>query len=184
MLEGLLGGFEFRRGHFIDEGFEVQVVSWYHNRSRCFAVGAAVSLYSFAPDGIKALRQNPSDRNFRMKIIFAGLLAGLIAGIVIVGGNRWLAAQDKRAAVQQAEKNERELADIHRRTCLNQLRMIHNAIQQWAVENGKTDYDAVTASELTSNMVGGWPHCPAGGDYNFKNAGNKPTCTVRDHKLP
>lgn len=119
-----------------------------------------------------------------MKTIIAGLIAGLVAGVVIVGGNRWLAARDRQEGLKQAEHNQRDLADIHRRTCINQLRMIHNAIQQWALENRKTDFDLATSSELTSYMVGGWPHCPSGGDYIFKNAGNKPTCTARDHKLP
>ena len=76
--------------------------------------------------------------------------------------------------------------------CINNMRQIDNAIQQFAVENNKTDTDAVTATDIKSYIKGNeMPQCPAGNkDYvlggtvasipsvTCVNAGNTPP-----HKL-
>src|SRR5688572_21872207 len=51
--------------------------------------------------------------------------------------------------------------------CINNMRQIDNAIQQFAVENNKTDGDAVTANDVKAYIKGTiTPQCPAGNkDY-------------------
>src|SRR5437016_14581960 len=51
--------------------------------------------------------------------------------------------------------------------CINNLRQIDGAIQQYALEHGTTT--TATSTQLTSYLgrgaAGEWPHCPTGGTY-------------------
>jgi regulator of replication initiation timing len=70
-------------------------------------------------------------------------------------------------------------------TCINNLRLIEAAKQQWALDNSKTDDDIPNALELLpyfQNDV--FPTCPAGGTYTINAVGVLPTCSVPGHVLP
>ena len=80
-------------------------------------------------------------------------------------------------------------------TCINNLRLIDGAIQQWALETSKNSSDTVTLSSLTTylgrggtgaiNQTGGVT-CPSSGTYHATTVNAKPTCdaTVGGHVLP
>ena len=72
-----------------------------------------------------------------------------------------------------------------RNVCINNLRQIEVAKQQWALENDKTA-DAIPFAEdllpYLSNMV--FPVCPSGGTYTINAVGLLPTCSVPGHVLP
>ncbi|HEY1490338.1 MAG TPA: type II secretion system protein [Verrucomicrobiae bacterium] len=80
-------------------------------------------------------------------------------------------------------------------TCINNLRLIDGAIQQWALENGKNSTDPVVLTSLTTylgrggtgaiNQTGG-VKCPSSGTYAVTTVNQKPTCnaTVGGHVLP
>ena len=81
-------------------------------------------------------------------------------------------------------------------TCINNLRLIDGAIQQWALESGAAANSTVTLSKLTSylgrggsgtiNAVGG-TKCPSAGTYAAVTVADKPTCdksTTLFHQLP
>jgi len=65
--------------------------------------------------------------------------------------------------------------------CINNLRQIDAAVQQWALENGKTSGDAVTLANVQPyiklNSAGSIPSCPANGTYAVDFVTNSPTCT-------
>jgi regulator of replication initiation timing len=70
-------------------------------------------------------------------------------------------------------------------TCINNLRLIEAAKQQWALDNSKTDDDIPNALELLpyfQNDV--FPTCPAGGTYTINAVGVPPTCSIPGHALP
>ena len=70
-------------------------------------------------------------------------------------------------------------------TCINNLRQIDAAKQQWALENDKTADAIPPAQDLLpylSNMV--FPVCPSGGTYTINAVGVPPTCSVPGHVLP
>ena len=51
-------------------------------------------------------------------------------------------------------------------TCLNNIRQIENAVQQWAMENKKTDNDYAFSTDIApyiKNRI--FPTCPSGGTY-------------------
>jgi len=69
--------------------------------------------------------------------------------------------------------------------CVNNLRLIDHAKQQWAVENNKADTDVPTVMNLAKYLKGGhMPHCPEGGTYSINAVGEAPTCSHPGHKLP
>jgi len=70
--------------------------------------------------------------------------------------------------------------------CINNLRMIDAAKQQWALENGKKNGDVPTQADLMPYLGrnGQFPHCPQGGVYTIGAVGETPTCSIPGHKLP
>ncbi|MGO8764812.1 MAG: type IV pilin protein [Limisphaerales bacterium] len=80
--------------------------------------------------------------------------------------------------------------------CINNLRQIDAAINEWALENGQTT-GATVASVMTVsayiklNSNSSVPGCPAGGSYTVTTVGANPqvscslsTLTDTPHKLP
>jgi competence protein ComGC len=69
--------------------------------------------------------------------------------------------------------------------CLNNLRMIDGAKNEWALENNKKAGDTPTVSDLLPYLPNHqMPKCPAGGTYTIGPVGSNPTCSVSGHKLP
>ena len=71
--------------------------------------------------------------------------------------------------------------------CINHMRQIDSAVQQWSLENGKKDGDAIDRSAIAGNFKDGvLPACPAGGNYSIAaTVGSNPivTCSVPGHSL-
>jgi prepilin-type N-terminal cleavage/methylation domain-containing protein len=67
--------------------------------------------------------------------------------------------------------------------CINNLRQIDAAANQFALEKGKKTGDAITlGTDLTPyiklNSAGSLPACPANGTYAIATVGTNPTCTL------
>jgi len=76
------------------------------------------------------------------------------------------------------------LAIIHRNTCINNLRQIDGAKQQWALEKNKAVDAMPTVKDLLPYLKGGvFPLCPDGGTYFINSVEAVPTCTVAGHAL-
>jgi hypothetical protein len=75
-----------------------------------------------------------------------------------------------------------------RNVCINNLRQIDAAKQQWALENRKTSSDVVTEDNIKRYIKldanGNLPKCPDGGKYTIGKVGEKPTCSISGHELP
>jgi len=77
--------------------------------------------------------------------------------------------------------------------CINNLRQIDGAKQEWALENGKTNGVICTVEDIKPyiklNAKGDIPGCPQGGIYTIGKVGEPPTCSLAtngfpSHKLP
>jgi len=69
-------------------------------------------------------------------------------------------------------------------TCINNLRQIDGAKQQWALENKKTDTDVPTANDLKPYLgKNNLPICPAGGTYSINPVSQPTECSIPGHKL-
>lgn len=62
--------------------------------------------------------------------------------------------------------------------CVNNLRQIDGAKDQWAIENNKVDTDAVTDADISPYIKGGIPSCPASGTYAVTTVAADPTCSI------
>ena len=67
--------------------------------------------------------------------------------------------------------------------CINNLRQIDAAANQFALEKGKKTGDAIAWPDdvtpyIKMNSGGSLPACPASGDYACSNVGTNATCTL------
>src|SRR5258706_8159023 len=72
--------------------------------------------------------------------------------------------------------------------CINNLRQLDGAIQQWALENKQSAGATVALSNLTPyiklNATSKLPPCPAGGTYSVINVSTSPTCDISTTVTP
>jgi prepilin-type N-terminal cleavage/methylation domain-containing protein len=78
--------------------------------------------------------------------------------------------------------------------CINNLRQIDGAINEWALEAGQTTGDTVNATVISGyiklNSASSVPGCPAGGTYTYGTIGaaKQISCSLSSltpgHKLP
>lgn len=112
-----------------------------------------------------------------VEIMIVVAIIGLLAGIAIPNFIK---------ARETARKN----------TCINNLRLIDSAIQNWALENNKNGTDQVVLDSLTvylnrggtgqiNGTAPGAVKCPSGGTYTVTTVDTKPSCSKTDlgHKL-
>jgi hypothetical protein len=99
------------------------------------------------------------------------------------------AQQAQQAQLQQqnqqlAQQTQQAQADKARNTCINNLRQIDGAIQQWALENKQEANAPVTAQQIAPYLGNTQvPACPSGGVYTIKNVSIAPTCSIPGHSL-
>ena len=66
--------------------------------------------------------------------------------------------------------------------CINNLRQIDGAKEQWALEEKKAagaTVDAAAETAINKYIKGNAePKCPAGGDYTYQNVDTPPTCSL------
>ena len=69
--------------------------------------------------------------------------------------------------------------------CINNLRIIEGAKDQWALENKKGTGDVVGAQDLQPYLKNNaLPVCPQGGVYTLNAVGAPPTCSIPGHVFP
>ncbi len=87
-------------------------------------------------------------------------------------------------AAHQAEA-QRVNAEADRNSCINNLRQIDAAKQQWALEKNKTAEAIPTPQDIAPYFKDGViPTCPSGGIYTLNGAGYLPACSIAGHILP
>jgi hypothetical protein len=68
--------------------------------------------------------------------------------------------------------------------CINNLRQIDAAKNQWMLEKNKTAADVPTENDLKPYLMREtFPHCPQGGTYTIGPGGEQPTCSIPGHRL-
>lgn len=72
-----------------------------------------------------------------------------------------------------------------RNACINNLRQLEGAKEQWAMENNMGTSDTPVDSDLvgTDKYLKTMPRCPASGAYTYNDMTAMPTCTINDHTL-
>jgi prepilin-type N-terminal cleavage/methylation domain-containing protein len=72
-----------------------------------------------------------------------------------------------------------------KQACINNLKAIDGAKTTWALEMKKTDSDVPTDADIfgSGKNIEKKPDCPAGGTYELRSVGEKPTCSIPDHTI-
>jgi prepilin-type N-terminal cleavage/methylation domain-containing protein len=66
--------------------------------------------------------------------------------------------------------------------CINNLRQIDGAKQQWALENKAVDTSTPANSDITPYLKGNTlPSCPANGAYTLGSVATSPSCNIAGH---
>lgn len=78
----------------------------------------------------------------------------------------------------------RETSQIN--ACIENLRQIDSAKQQWAIEQKMTSTDTPVAADLDDYIKGTYANleCPASGTYTIGDMSTDPVCSVANHVLP
>lgn len=68
--------------------------------------------------------------------------------------------------------------------CINNLRQIQGAKEQWSLENKRTS-GAVDSAGVSQYLKGGTtPQCQSGGTYTYGDLGQNPTCSLYGQMAP
>lgn len=71
------------------------------------------------------------------------------------------------------------------KACINNLRQVDGAKQQWALENAKQAEAVPVSTDLQPFLRDGLlPTCPQGGTYELRAVGEEPVCSMPGHELP
>ncbi|HZI31659.1 MAG TPA: hypothetical protein VFF11_04915, partial [Candidatus Binatia bacterium] len=74
---------------------------------------------------------------------------------------------------------------IQRNTCINNLRQIDAAKQQWALEKNMPADATPSIKDLLPYFKDGvFPTCPSGGIYLINSMEELPTCSIPGHAIP
>jgi hypothetical protein len=111
--------------------------------------------------------KNKSPRPVLEFIIKAGLVGIVLGFIVLVVTPNFI----------------REPCTSPANACINNLRQIDGAKQQWALENGQTNGHVIVTENdirpyLGRGSVGSIPRCPSGGKYTIGKLKDAPTCSI------
>jgi prepilin-type N-terminal cleavage/methylation domain-containing protein len=101
-----------------------------------------------------------------VEIMIVVMIIGLLAAIALPG-------------FQKARESSQENA------CINNLRVIEGAKDQYAIEQNMTTGDTPTYSNIfgTGAFIDDTPECPGGGSYTFGAIGTDSTCSIAGHSL-
>jgi hypothetical protein len=98
--------------------------------------------------------------------------------------------QSAQAAADQAQQQLQTQTQQTRQifqtsACINNLRQLDAAKQQWALENKKSPVAVPTVQDILPYLPGRtMPVCPAGGQYTLNAVNQLPTCSITGHVLP
>jgi hypothetical protein len=130
-----------------------------------FQRGAHCASYSVCVNGPEGWEAFANGSQGLQSAIVPAFVAGLVAAIAVPNFVHARATAQKNA-------------------CINNLRLIDSAKQQWALDQHKQSTDTPTKNDLLPYLGGKFPVCPDGGVYTIGPVGQKPTCSTDGHELP
>ena len=90
------------------------------------------------------------------------------------------AAEQQQEQIQQMQyQSQQTQAGNEQSSCMNNLRQIEAAKNEWALETGKAAGAVPTDQDLLPYLTGGvFPVCPSGGVYTIGAIGTPPSCSI------
>jgi hypothetical protein len=159
-----------------------QLGSQADNLRKMLATNQSASVLSVGvvgPEGWETIA-NGNKSISAMAVPVAAGVGGMVAAIAIPN---FIRAQSAAQPGNNPRVGGRGQASL----CINNLRLIDSAKQQWALENNKKSTDTPTMEDLKPYLAGpngNFPKCPDGGEYILGSVGEMPRCTIPGHVLP
>ena len=139
-----------------------------HDMMQTNSIPGAFSVGANGPEGWVAVGNGGSE-GAMMVVVPAAFVGGMVAAIAVPSFVK---------ARETAQHN----------ACINNLRLIEAAKQEWALEHKKQSSDVPTEADLKPYIgrgaAGEMPKCPADGTYTFGSVGDKVRCSIPGHELP
>lgn len=107
---------------------------------------------------------NESKRNWAKASLWWFLIGIIFYGIIFLSAIALPSFSVARASAQE-------------KACINNMRLIEAAKDQWAIENNLATGRVVSGSDISDYITGGLPDCPAGGFYNLGVVDSSPRCS-------
>jgi hypothetical protein len=110
--------------------------------------------------------ENNSKSRFGYRFLVGALTLGFIALILAI-----IIPRPHLVPATKSPSNE----------CINNLRCIDEAKQEWASEMHRGTNDTPTVADLTPylrDLKGQFPRCPSGGNYTIGKVGEPVTCSL------
>lgn len=130
------------------------------------AVPLAVPAILFAGTGWLLISKSTRPTSRTGKAMVTVVIALLFGGIIFIAVPDFIAARYERS----------------QNVCVNNLRQLQAAKQEWALENGKPNGTIVTVADITPYIQldsnGNIPKCPAGGKYILGRVGEDVRCSI------
>ncbi|MHB8520165.1 MAG: hypothetical protein ACYDH9_05355 [Limisphaerales bacterium] len=102
-----------------------------------------------------------------------------VAGSEELQGKLQQALTENQQLRTEAQQFQLMQAQAEKNACINNLRQIDGAKQQWALENKKLASSSVPPEDIAPYLKGNLvPACPAGGTYTLNIVGIVPTCSL------
>ena len=121
------------------------------------------------------LRRIEIDMNLNKSRTAGFTLVEIMIVVAIIGLLAAIAIPNFVKARGTAQKN----------ACINNLRQIDGAKEQWALENKKSAGSTTVDAEVNAYIKGAAPSCPGGGNYTYNVVDTNPACslTASGHSL-
>jgi competence protein ComGC len=107
-----------------------------------------------------------------LKVITSGLACLFVGFLIVIVVPNFVRATHQTAA----------------NGCINNLRQLDSAKEQWKLETGKKNGDVPTEADLTPYIKldsnGKLPKCPGGGLYTLNQIGEDPKCSIGTSAWP
>jgi len=95
-----------------------------------------------------------------------------------------LAQSQAKLAQVNSQETQKDI-QIQKNTCINNLRVIDGAMQQWALENNKRPEEIPQVTDILPYFPNQkFPECPTGGHYLIGRIDQAPKCNIPGHELP
>jgi hypothetical protein len=106
----------------------------------------------------------------------------------LLAENQRLRAENQQlqaASVLAQQSSIQAQAQVQANACINQLRSIQAAKEQWALENSKPATAFPRPADLQPYLKdNALPACPAGGSYTLNPVGTVAACNIPGHAVP